>query len=410
MANPEKSCQRVDGEKEFVCRGAICVIVDKETAAAILAPIGDGVGVDGRADEDAVGDLFRELRFQRKSVFRAELRAAMGEEIGDSDTWSWSQLAEVARDYLIETGKDLEPMAILIEASTRLDGVAGIEASMTLLADLIETYWDDNLYPPEDEEDGIEARFQPLSGLSGGSGDKDGTLIMPLRRVVLAGDPVTGELRYIDRVTADAQFAASQSSSSDNKAQLAAEANEAFTAIEALARRLSGRALRKAIESLAAGEAGWRRAVSFISERTKPRFPSASRVSDELRSMREWLEGLAKLVPEEAGEDAEAEAATGAEGEAGGGPIGQGAGGAMVLGRISNRADALRAVTAAAEYFERFEPHAPMGATLREVDRRARMSLADLLEELIPDSDTRETFYWRSGIRPPQPPVEAEEY
>jgi type VI secretion system protein ImpA len=42
-----------------------------------------------------------------------------------------------------------------------------------------------------------------------------------------------------------------------------------------------------------------------------------------------------------------------------------------------------------------------MGATLREVDRRARMSLADLLEELIPDSDTRETFYWRSGIRPP---------
>ena len=75
-----------------------------------------------------------------------------------------------------------------------------------------------------------------------------------------------------------------------------------------------------------------------------------------------------------------------------------------------DRADALRAVTAAADYFERYEPHAPMGATLREVDRRARMSLADLLEELIPDSETRETFYWRSGIRPPQPPVEAEEY
>ena len=81
----------------------------------------------------------------------------------------------------------------------------------------------------------------------------------------------------------------------------------------------------------------------------------------------------------------------------------------MVLGKISSRADALRAVTAAAEYFERFEPHAPMGATLREVDRRARMTMADLLEELIPDSDTRETFYWRSGIRPPKP-VEAEEY
>lgn len=390
------------------------MIVDEETAAAILAPIGDegGIGVDGRADEDAVGDLFRELRFQRKSIFRAELRAAMGEESGDSDTWSWSQLAEVARDYLIETGKDLEPMAILIEASTRMDGVAGVEASMGVLAGLVETYWDAGLYPPEDEEDGVEARFQPLSGLSGGSGDKEGTLIMPLRRLVLAGDGVNGELRYIDRVTADAQFAASQSSSSDNKASLAAEANEAYAAIEALARRLSSRTLRRTIDSLAGAEAAWRRTVAFISERTKPRFPSASRVSDELRAMREWVEGLAKFAPEEA-DDAPADDGVpfGGDGEAGaGGAATAGAGGAMVLGRISNRADALRAVTAAAEYFERFEPHAPMGATLREVDRRARMSLADLLEELIPDSDTRETFYWRSGIRPPQPPADAEEY
>jgi len=388
------------------------VIVDEETAAAILAVIGDGdgVGVDGREDEGPAGDLFRELRFQRKAVFRAELRAAMGEETADSDTWSWSQLSEVARDYLIETGKDLEPMAILIEASTRLDGVPGVEASMNLLAELVETYWDYNLYPPEDEEDGVEARFQPLSGLSGGSGDKEGTLIMPLRRMVLGGDPVTGELRYIDRVTADAQFASSQSSTADNKGQLAADAQQAFADIEALARRLSARTLKKTVASLAAAEAAWRRTIAFISERTKPRFPAASRVSDELRGMREWLEGLLKLVPEEAEEEVSAaDGQSGGEADAVGGGPGQAAGGAMVLGRISNRADALRAVTAAADYFERYEPHAPMGATLREVDRRARMSLADLLEELIPDSDTRETFYWRSGIRPPAP-VETADY
>jgi type VI secretion system protein ImpA len=288
--------------------------------------------------------------------------------------------------------------------------VAGVEASMTVLADLVEAYWDVGLYPPEDEEDGVEARFQPLSGLSGGSGDKEGTLIMPLRRLVLAGDSVTGELRYIDRVTADAQFAASQSSTSDNKASLAAEANEAYAAIEALARRMSGRALRRAIDSVTAAEAAWRRAVAFISERTKPRFPSASRVSDELRAMREWLDGLAKFAPEEVADATDDDAdEAGAEGETGGGAVTQATGGAMVLGRIGNRADALRAVTAAADYFERFEPHAPMGATLREVDRRARMSLADLLEELIPDSDTRETFYWRSGIRPPQPAEDVDE-
>jgi type VI secretion system protein ImpA len=375
------------------------VIVDEQAAAAILAPIGGGVGIDGRADEGEAGDLFRELRSQRKAVFKAEQRAAMGED-DEGDHWSWSQLGEVARDYLIETGKDLEPMAILIESSARIDGVAGLSAAMDVLDRLVETYWDENLYPGEDEEDGIEARFQPLSGLSGGSGDKDGTLIMPLRRLVLGGDHINGELRYIDRVTADAQFAASQSSGSANKSQLASEAQEALTAIDALARRISGKALREAAAHLSAAEASWRRAISFISERTKPRFPSASRVSDELRSMREWVENLLKLVPEESDAAEEIPSADGAVGEDGGAVAG-GADGKMVLGRISNRSDALRAVTAAADYFERFEPQAPMGATLREVDRRARMSLADLLEELIPDSDTRETFYWRSGIRPP---------
>ena len=273
------------------------------------------------------------------------------------------------------------------------------------MADLVELYWEQGLYPPEDDEDGIEARFQPISGLSGGSGDKEGTLIMPLRRLVIGGDSVNGELRYIDRVTADAQFAASQSGGAENKAQLAAEAQEAFAATEALARRLSARALRASIAHLTSAEAGWRRAVSFISERTKPRFPSASRVSDELRGMREWVAGLVIHAPDDGGDyDAVEEAAGEAGGDGGVMVAGGGAAGAaMVLGRIGNRSDALRAVTAAAEYFERFEPLAPMGATLREVDRRARMSLTDLLEELIPDSDTRETFYWRSGIRPPQP-------
>ena len=279
---------------------------------------------------------------------------------------------------------------------------------MTLLADLVELYWDQGLFPVADEDDGVEARFQPISGLSGGSGDKEGTLIMPLRRLVLGGDTVNGELRYIDRVTADAQFASSQSSGADNKAELAQQAQEAFAATEALARRLSARGLRASAEKLASAEAAWRRAIAFISERTKPVFPSASRVSDEFRNMREWVEGLVKLAPDDSGDEAaDGAPAADAGGEAaGGGPAA--AGGAMVLGRISNRADALRAVTAAADYFERFEPLAPIGATLREVDRRARMSLADLLEELIPDSDTRETYYWRSGIRPPQAAEPAE--
>ena len=74
----------------------------------------------------------------------------------------------------------------------------------------------------------------------------------------------------------------------------------------------------------------------------------------------------------------------------------------MVIGLITRREDALRAIGAAAEYFETNEPLSPLGGSLREVDRRARMSLDAYLEELIPDASTRQTFYWRSGIKPPE--------
>ena len=87
------------------------------------------------------------------------------------------------------------------------------------------------------------------------------------------------------------------------------------------------------------------------------------------------------------------------------GPSGGGSGGGFVSGRITRREDALAAVSAAADYFQSNEPLSPLGATLREVERRARSSLADLLIELIPDETARADFYWRSGIRPPEQPA-----
>ncbi len=34
------------------------------------------------------------------------------------------------------------------------------------------------------------------------------------------------------------------------------------------------------------------------------------------------------------------------------------------------------------------------------------MSFSDLLRELIPNGEVRETYYWRSGIKPPVDPVD----
>jgi type VI secretion system protein ImpA len=379
-------------------------MLGEERIAQVLAGIGEdeGVGVDGREDESDAGEIFRELRFQRKSVFRAEQKAAMGEDTSGEDNWSWEILLETALDYLSERGKDLEVMAIAVEGATRVDGVDGLRSALTLQADLIEKFWDAGLYPREDEDDGIEARFLPISGLSGGGSDKDGTLIGPIRRITLASERSGGELRYLDRVLANAQLAAAQNSSA-NRESLTAEAQGVLDEIDSTVRRLNGATLDLVTAKVSESENSWRRAVSYISERTKPRFPAASRVTDELRNVREWLQTLRKLLPDDAPGDEQIEEA---EGEGGGEASAAGAaagvrGGPFTIGKISSREDALRAVTAAADYFDKFEPLSPTGSALREINRRARLSFRDLLSELIPDSDTRDTFYWRSGIKPP---------
>ncbi|KPF77849.1 hypothetical protein IP88_05170 [alpha proteobacterium AAP81b] len=392
------------------------MIIDDDIAAALLAPIGGGeiaaavegvadasVGVDGRVDEGAAGDAFRELRFQRKAIYRIETRVAMGgDPPADGESWDWETLAEAAIAYLTDEAKDLEIMAMLLEAAVRLDGLPGLARATQVLADMVKAFWDAGLWPAEDEEDGVEARFQPMSGLSGGSGDKDGTLILPLRRLVLASNASGDSLQFIDRVIADGLFADAQTAGTPEKrGQLNREAEAALEAQAATARRLGAKALKPAVAQLAASEAAWRGAVAEIFGRTRPKAPAASRVSDELKNMGDWLKAFLKELPDDAPvfeAEVEGDAAVAAGVPAAGVAA---AGAPFSIGRIDRREDALRAIAAAADYFERLEPVSPLGHALREVDRRARMSLDAFLEEVIPDSGTRELFYWRSGIKPP---------
>jgi len=113
--------------------------------------------------------------------------------------------------------------------------------------------------------------------------------------------------------------------------------------------------------------------------------------------------GLLRLLPDDSANDVEdpPEHVAGAAGDDAVVVAVGAANAPFSIGKITRREDALRAVNAAADYFEKYEPISPIGSALRDVDRRARMSFDDLLVELIPDGSSRELFYWRSGIRPP---------
>lgn len=384
------------------------MLIDEEGRSAILAPIDGSAGLDGREDGGEATSLLREIRRQRKQLVGAEQRAAQtGDDLElEADAWDWEMLVEQSTDYLSRFSKDLEPMSVLIEASVRSQGPDDLADMMTLLAELVETFWDQGLYPAEDEEDGITARFQPLSGLSGGSGDKEGALILPLRRMtILAGGG--GTLRYIDKVGADATANSAQTLPEEARAARIEKAEAVYQSMERVARSVTAPQVDKAISAIATAEQSWRKAVGFISEHTKPQMPAASQLSQELSNIGDWLKALrafaqpapAEPVVQESAA-AEAEDVEGGAAAVSGGAAAP-AGGPFHIGKVSRREDALRAIAAAADYFSVYEPLSPIGETLREVDRRARMSLHELLGELIPDESARDLFYWRSGIKPP---------
>jgi type VI secretion system protein ImpA len=64
------------------------------------------------------------------------------------------------------------------------------------------------------------------------------------------------------------------------------------------------------------------------------------------------------------------------------------------------RDTALRELDRIADYFRRTEPHSPLAYTLDEAVRRGRMSLSELLAEVLPDADVRNGMLLRLGIRP----------
>ena len=376
------------------------VLIDEDTRLAVLGPIEDSVGIDGREDEGAAGNLLREIRSQRKALVRLEQAAAMVDEdvVIPEGSWDWDAIGENAIEYLSTFGKDLEVAAVLMEVAARKAGLGDLAEATEAVAELVEAFWDQGLYPAEDE-DGVETRFQPLSGLSGSSQSGDGALINPLRRNVI----LPSGLRMLDKVKGDSLMQSAQTLTGDAKRVKSDEARQAYADLEAAVRRSSPAGLAAAAALAARIEQAWRRLIAFISERTKPQYPSASRLNEELRTLNTWLAGLA---PSSDAGGASVDAGVVAEDDGSSGAISGGGGAAVagfVSGRISRREDALKAVAAAAEYFQVHEPLSPIGTTLREVDRRARMSLHELLSELIPDDSARNDFYWRSGIRPPAP-------
>jgi type VI secretion system protein ImpA len=351
--------------------------------ARILAPIaGDSpTGNNLRVDETGGASYYR-IKDARSTARIAE-RAADSESDRGSLAPEWRLIHEQAQELLATQSKDLEVACWLTEAALRIDGYAGLRDGMAVLAGLVDRYWD-TLHSVDDED--IGAKVAPLAGLNGIGAD--GSLIQPLRLAPLtaaqgaeqAGLWHYSVLRRRGAASAEAKVLAAASKATDRAA---------FIAI---------------YRDIAAALASYGALCTKLDAVCGEEVPPASTIRNTLIEAQDALRDFAGLdiasLSVIEGEAAAVQVAAAPVQERAVAPSPQHAPAASGPAPLLTRDDALRELGRIATFFREHEPNSPTAYTLQTLIRRARLPLADLLAELIPDEAVRRSYLNVAGIGP----------
>ena len=351
----------------------------------LLTPVADDApsGPDPRADYSPQS-LYFQLRDARSDARAAE-RAADTDPAAEADALGhWRRVADLAVKALAGT-RDLEIAAWLTEALVREEGLSGLAQGAALLEGLARNFWDD-LHPMPDE-DGMETRVAAVAGLNGLGGD--GTLIQPLRKIVVFEQPDGTEVAFF--LFQQAEEVAAIGDENRRAARLQAGAPD-LDALETEARAAGGAHFTALLGEAEAALAAWRRMGEVFDAAAGADSPPTSRVAEVVGQIADFARRFAP-VAEQPG--AAAAAADGAAVPGGGMPAVSAA-----PGQIVAREDALRQLGEIAAFFRRTEPQSPISMTLDEAVRRARMSWLELLAEIQPDDGTRQAMLTALGIKP----------
>ncbi len=367
-------------------------ILDLET---LLAPIGDsGGGEDLRLDYSP-SSIYQKLRDARAEA-RAEERARDSEGDGEAAVAEgWRQVRRLAIEALGSKTKDFEIAAWLTEALVRMEGLAGLTACSRLLTGLLTQHWEAGFPQPDEEgseEERLEGRSAPLGGLAGG--DNDGTIMQALRRAPLFRRP-SGESLSIYQYDASEETAGLA-----DEARREARYAQGVVALETIENEAKFDRARLVVAARLASEA--RAAWQEFQDQCDARFgyysPSTRRVADVLDRMVEVANRLGGAA--ESAEAGGMEVSAAAPAMAGEAPVMAAAASGVPGFNPAGREQALRTLEQLAAFFQKTEPHSFLAYTLADAARRGRMSLPELLAEVLQDDSARSAMLTALGIRP----------
>lgn len=358
----------------------------------LLRPISDEQpsGPELKEDErlrsvyQAVKDARETARVAEKKIYQA-----MWLEDGDISALErpdWRKVHDLASTVLAEQSKDLWIASWFIESLVRLHGIVGLRDGFRLTREIVERFWD-GIHPRPDEE-GYTTTVAQLTGLNGD--DSEGALIAPIDRIPItaAGSvPALSSADYKHAVELDKLDV-------DKKAQRIERGAVALETFHQAVRESSVDFFKGLLDDLQQTIDEFFKLGEALETRCGtgpdgyPAAPPTSAIRSALVDVRDRVQSLAKDV---LGIEGEGESEAG-EGEAG-------VAGAAAAGKKGmSRDEAFRQLLQVAEFFRRTEPHSPVSYALEQAVRWGRMSLPELLAELIGDTAARDDLFKRMGL------------
>ncbi|WP_444908532.1 type VI secretion system protein TssA [Microbulbifer sp. TRSA005] len=365
----------------------------------LTAPISSEspVGEDIREDRSPTSDYYS-IKDARNSARAAE-RSAMFDDT-DSDLLApWRDVAKAAEKILTKKSKDLEVASWYTEALIRLHGFSGLRDGFLLIEQLVTNFWD-GLYPVPDE-DGIETTVAPLTGLNGDGGD--GTLMMPIRSAPVTPEGDYGDFSFFQHQQArDADRIADE----DAKAARIETLGYSLEDVDQCVNSATNEWAKNLIETIEATISSYKNINDALRSSCGHDAPPSTNISsllDEvLRTARfiykSQLDALAQNEAPEVTEDTQSDS-----------PIEEAVPNvastivanaiAAPTGPVSSREDALKLLEQAAKYFRTYEPHTPLAPGLERLIGWGRMTVSELMTELLPDEQSRALYSQLTGVR-----------
>ncbi|HDY7523318.1 TPA: type VI secretion system protein TssA [Vibrio vulnificus] len=348
-------------------------------------------GVDPRSDITPQS-LYYRLKDQRMQARNIERNAIIEEEPILNYANLWQVFLDEVPQALTSQTKDLEYVAWLIEALTRLDGFKGMAVGYELATYYLENYWAD-LYPMPDE-DGLETRISPIIGLNGI--DNEGTLIFPLSCI-----PMTEGLSEQPYAYWEYQQALDfERCDEDKKRAKRDQGVPELSDITQAVKSSSSQFYQRLIEDLNRAISSFERFSQALDSACEEVTPS-SYISRKLDAIHSAIMHLASdkmiKVSKETNSDEPSHSASSHEGEIDG--RGQGEANFQLLAaNMHSREQAIVHLQRVADFFRETEPHSPVSYTIEQVIRWCGMSLPELLAELISDGDAKKGYFRLVGI------------